>query len=364
MRIYLYILAGITSALIGWNIGQVAINNLGLSRLIPEEIVLFPCIAISLAVGMVINEIFISNPTRLKLNLRIAKIPILIAAGLGIIIGLISGVIYQILLLSPIPGIMIRLLSWLLIGSSVGLAEGLTWWWRSVEAGDPKRFQQRLITSVFAASGAALVAALLFESMRPLLSQIENRGFEDPLGFSILGLVLGLVFSITNSPSYMAALRAGGGFEYRGDNYEDIEPGVINVNNPFPKIDNPLLKFVSKSKAYEIEEGLSIQLPATGTIRIGSAVKQTNHKGGSDIYLPGLPLHVADIVVMQRQAILSPNPQHFHTIEINGKPLKNRDDIILKHNHVLTFNSLYPGGKNEEKIYRFVYYNRFFDPQA
>ncbi|WP_293087062.1 hypothetical protein [Moorena sp. SIO4A1] len=171
MRIYLYILAGITSALIGWNIGQVAITNLGLSRLIPEEIVLFPCIAISLAVGMVINEIFISNPTRFKLNLRIAKIPILIAAALGIIIGLISGVIYQILLLSPISGIMIRLLSWLLIGSSVGLAEGLTWWWRSVEAGDPKRFQQRLRTSMIGASGAALVAALLFGGRRRLDDQ-------------------------------------------------------------------------------------------------------------------------------------------------------------------------------------------------
>ncbi|WP_424097522.1 hypothetical protein [Moorena producens] len=364
MRIYLYILAGITSALIGWNIGQVAITNLGLSRIIPEEIILFPCIAISLAVGMVINEICISNPTRLKLNLRIAKISILIAAGLGIIIGLISGLIYQILLLSPIPGIMIRLLSWLLIGSSVGLAEGLTWGWRSVEAGDPKRFQQRLITSVFAASGAALGAALLFESMRSLLSQIENRGFEDPLGFSILGLVLGLVFSITNSPSYMAALRAGGGFEYTGPNYQDSVPGVTPVNNLLPKIDNPLLKFVSNSKLSEIEEGLSIQLPATGRIRIGSALKQANRNGGSDIYLPGLPLHVADLVVRQRQAMLSPNPLHFHTIEINGKPLTNREDIILKHHHILTFNSLDKGVKNDEKIYRFVYYNRFLDPQA
>jgi hypothetical protein len=364
MRTYLYILAGITSALIGWNLGQFAINDLGLSKLIPEEIVLFPCIAISLAVGMVINEIFISNPTRPKINLRIGKIPILIAAGLGILIGLIFGLIYQILLLSPIPGVIIRLLSWLLIGSAVGLAEGLTWWWRSVEAGDRQRFRNRLRTSLFAASGAALVAALLFELIRLLLGEMPNRGFEDPLGFSILGLVLGLVFSITNSPSYMAALRAGAGFEYKGQNYEDIEPGFTTVNNPFPYINKSVLKFVSKSKAHEIEEGLSIQLPATGTIKIGSAVKKPNHKGGADICLPGVPLHAADIVVKQREAVLSPNPIHFNTIEVNGKRLIDREDIPLKHNYVLTFHSLNQGGKNEEKIYRFVYYNRFLDPQA
>ncbi|NEP00168.1 MAG: hypothetical protein F6K58_16115 [Symploca sp. SIO2E9] len=364
MRTYLYILAGITSALIGWNLGQFAITNLGLSRLIPEEIILFPCIAISLAVGMVINEIFISNPTRPKINLRIAKIPILIAVGLGIIIGLIFGFIYQILLFSPIPGNIIRPLSWLLIGSSVGLTEGLTWWWRSVEAGDRKRFRQRLITGIIAASGAALVTALFFELIRSLLSQINNRGFEDPLGFSILGFVLGLVFSITNSPSYMAALRAGAGFEYKGPNYGDINPESTTVNNHLPSINKSLLKFVSKSRTSEIEEGLSIQLPATGTIRIGSAIKQPNRKGGSDIYLPGVPLHAADIVLMQRKAILSPNPRHFDTIEVNGKPLIDNEDIPLKHNHILTFHSLHPGGKNEEKIYRFVYYNRFLDPQA
>ena len=362
MRTYLYILAGITSALIGYNLGQFAITSLGILE-IPAEIILFPCIAISLAVGMVINEIFISNPTRPKINFRIAKIPLLIAAGLGILIGLIAGVIYQILLLSPIPGIIIRVLSWLLIGGAVGLTEGLTWRWRSVEAGDRQRFRKRLRTSIIAATNAALVAALLFELIRLPLSQTANRGLEDPLGFSILGLVLGFVFSITNSPSYMAALRAGTGFEYKGPNYEDIDPGVTTVNNPFPHINQGKLKFVSKSKAYEIEEGLSIQLPATGTIRIGSAIKKPNGKG-ADIYLPELPLHVADIIVQQREARLSPNPKFFDTIEVNGKPLRDREDITLKHNYVLTFHSLNKGGKNGEKIYRFVYYNRFLDPQA
>ena len=187
MRIYLYILSGITSALIGWNLGQFIMNDLDLSKSIPEEMILFPCVAISLAVGMVINEIFISNPTRPKLNLRTATIPLSIAVGLGIPIGLLFGLIYQILLLSPIPGNVIRPLSWVLIGSLVGLTEGLTWWWRSVEAGDRKRFRQRLTVGLIAASSAALVAALLFESIRRPLGQIpmQYKGFEDPLGFSI-----------------------------------------------------------------------------------------------------------------------------------------------------------------------------------
>ena len=68
MRAYLYILAGITSGLLGWNIGQLFLSDFGILKSFPE-VVLFPCIAISLAVGSVANEIFSSNPTRPKLSL-------------------------------------------------------------------------------------------------------------------------------------------------------------------------------------------------------------------------------------------------------------------------------------------------------
>lgn len=361
MRIYLYILAGITSALIGWNLGQFFLTDLDLLKQFPE-IALFPCIAISLAIGMVMNEIFISNPTRPKLCFRIAKIPLLIALGLGLLAGLIAGGISQILFLPQIrvPTPIVRTLSWLLIGSSVGLAEGLTWRWRSMEAGDPKRFWQRFKTSVLAASGASLVAALLFEFIRTALGQMPAafKGAEDPLGFSILGLLLGLAFSITNSPSYMGALRAGAGFEYTGPTYEDFDPQKMISPQAYPYIDKSFLKFVSDGEAYEIEEGLSIQLPATGTIRIGSAVKKAH------ICIPGLPLHAADLMLKQREAVLSPNPKFFYTIEVNGDRLGSRRDIRLKHNYVLTFYTLNQGGLDEEKIYRFVYYNRFLDPQA
>lgn len=361
MRIYLYILAGLSSALIGWNIGQFFLSDIGILKEFPE-VILFPCIAISLACGMVMNEIFISNPTRPKLSFRNARIPLLIALGLGTLAGLISGGISQILFLPQIsiPTPIIRTIGWLLIGASVGLAEGLTWRWHSMEAGDPKRFWQRFKISLFGASIASLFAAAIFELIRSTLGVIPEafKAFEDPLGFAILGLLLGLTFSITNSPSYLGALRAGTGFEYTGPNYEDIDPNQTKIHKSFPYIDKSLLKFVNDGDTDEIEEGLSIQLPGSGTIRIGSAVNKAN------IYIPGLALHVADLVIKNRDAILTPNPVAFDSIEVNGQRLTSRNSIRLKHNYVLTFHQEKKDGIKETKIYRFIYYNRFLDPQA
>lgn len=234
MRIYLYILSGITSALIGWNLGQFFLTDQGLSKQFPE-IILFPCVAVSLAIGMVLTEIFLSNPTRPKLNLKIAWRSLSLAAGLGLLAGLIAGIISQILFLPQIrvPTPIVRTLGWLLIGASTGIAEGETWRWRSIEAGDKKRFQKRRLTSVLGSITASLAAALIFEILRQVMGNFPQKlkGAEDPIGFSILGLLLGFVFSISTSPSYMVALRAGAGFEYTGD---DIY-GSINESLPTPQ---------------------------------------------------------------------------------------------------------------------------------
>ncbi len=366
MRIYLYILAGITSALIGWNIGQVFLSDLGLLKRFPE-MVLFPCIAISIAVGMVINEIFISNPTRPKLCLRKAIIPFFIALGLGAVLGLVSGGISQILFIPQlkIPAPIIRVVGWLIIGISVGLTEGLTWRWETVEAGDPKRFWRRFTVSLIGASFASLVAAILFEFLRTKLTEMPPflQAAEDPLGFAILGLLLGLTFSLTNSPSYLVALRAGAGFEYTGDTFFDEEEAnsqpqkTIKLLPSYPVIQTNILSFVSDSEQEKIEEGLSIRLPAKGKITIGS-------DPDSHVFIPDIPLHIADLEIQKRETFLIPNPRFFRLIALNGNRLGgSQKKITLKHNNLITF---YP--KDAEfttnKIYRFVYYNRFFDPQG
>ncbi|MGK7877023.1 MAG: hypothetical protein AB4426_28150 [Xenococcaceae cyanobacterium] len=364
MRIYLYILAGVTSALIGWNIGQFFLADLKILTDL-EEVVLFPCVAISLAIAMVLNEIFISNPTRLSLSFRKARIPLLIALGLGLALGLVAGGISQILIAPdlPVSDILVRMLGWLLIGIAVGLAEGLSWWWQSVEARDPKRFWQRMLTSVISASVASLIAAGLFELIRNSQEEamsVALKKAEDPLGFSLLGLLLGLTFSLTNSPSFRAALRAGAGFEFTGPVYAAIgsNPNQTTQIPDYSSIDQSLLTFIGEDDD-QIEEGLSIQLPARGTIVIGSPENPEAH-----IRMPGVPKYLAQLDLNPRQTKLIPQKKNFANIAINGERLNYWRKVTLKHNYVLTFYALPQGDYHEEKIYRFVYYNRFLDPQS
>jgi hypothetical protein len=357
MRLYLYIIAGITSALLGWNLGRFILDDVGWLKAFPY-LVLYPCIAISLAVGIVLTEIFISNPTRTKLNWRIARLPVLISIGLGLCSGLIAGGISQILSNPNINTLdpLLRSISWVLIGVSTGLAEGITWRWRSIEAGDPKRFKRRLITSVIGGFCASLAAAILFELFRNLIGgQLPDslRPLEHPIGLTIFGVLLGFVFSFSASPSYLVALRAGAGFEYRGK--YTMMPNSSNAAPTINKHNNGVLSFVSDSESEQIEEGLSIQLPPTGQIKIGGA-------DTTDIQLPGLPPHIANLEIMPRETTFKPNSKYFDYIEINGFKLDSARSLKLKHNSVITFHSL--DNNAEQKYYRFVYYNRFLDPQA
>lgn len=357
MRIYLYILAGLTSALIGWSLGQFFITDLNFSE-VPVEIFLFPCITISLAVGMVLNEIFLSSPTRTKLNMRAMPVPVAIAAGLGIVSGLFAGVLVQALFLPQlnIPPFIVRTLGWLCIGSSVGFAEGFTWRWRSIEAGNKQRFRKRFRTSIIAGFVASLSAALVFELLRVIIGPAIRgiAGIEDPLGFSILGILLGLAFSLTVSPSYMVALRAGTGFEY-----VDRDLAVNPVTQTGPTIKNSL-RFISLAGSDQIEEGLSIQLPPDGKITIGSAAEV-------DIYLPEIPDYLAHIELRERESFLVAKGTG---VEVNGSKVQINKSTTLKHNHILTFRVNHThqhnngGQKHGKGLYRFVYYNRFLDPQA
>ena len=372
MRIYLYILSGITSALIGWSLGQFILSDLGWLQKFPE-LVLFPCIAISLAVGVVATDIFLSNPTRFKRNFSRGIIPLSIAAGLGLLIGITSGGLVQILLnpqlrnkIITVPDEFVRIVGWILIGGAVGLAEGWTWRWRSVEAGDKRRFFQRLAISLTTTILTALIAAIIFELLRQKLGGMPTalKAWEDPIGFSLLGGLLGLVLSFSTSPSHLVALRAGTGFEYT----ENVNFSQHQTPNTYPHIQkelSPRIKFVSNDLTDKIEEGLSIQLPPRGRVKIGSAQLKIlgSQQFGVDICIPGLPLHIADLDLAPSQTILVPNIKFFSKIEYQGDRLTESTPIKLKHNDLIAFYAE-NGGFHGKKLFRFVYYNRFLDPQG
>ena len=380
LRIWLYIIAGITFPLIGWNIGEILVTDLGLLQEVQmKELIIFPCVSISLAIGMVINEIFVSNPGRFKLCLRKAIIPMLMALGLGLIFGLAAGGLYQLLFYLKQPPWLVRIFSWLFIGCCVGLAEGLSWSWYSIEAGNQKRFMQRLITSIAGASVASLLAAIIFEGFRSagLISRQLLGGLDDPIGFSLLGFLLGLTFAFTNSPSYLAALRAGAGFEFKRQMFQAAQ-GATRLLEKRPSIDHSTIQFVGKGNAtyaleednasgYEfnenfldIQEGLSIQLPGKGRVNIGS---DNNKK--AQIMLPGVATYVGCIKMEGRNADFYPSSKSYESVYINGEQCDSTDPKPLKHGNVIKickFNE--QEGINEEEFYRFVYYNRFLDPDS
>jgi hypothetical protein len=369
IRVWLYTVSGTISAILGWSLGQFLLNDLRWLESFPE-VVLFPSVAIALAICIVATDIFLCNPTRPKRNLRMGWLPMTIAAGLGLLIGLASGGITQIPLnpqmrqnvLTALEANHVRAIGWLLIGLAVGLAEGLTWRWRSVEAGDTKRFWQRLQTSAIASVVGALLAALIFEWVRHQFGQIPAalKPWEDLMGFSLLGGLLGFVLSFATSPSYMAALRAGAGFEYiatTGISPGDGQAATALVNAPrIQQNRQPRLKFVSDDDGDRIEEGLSIQLPARGKVFIGSAPV-------AHIWIPGLPLNAGHFELSPSETKFCPNPKFFYTVEYKGDRLREDRPITLKHNDLIIFHAE-QGEYYGKKLFRFVYYNRFLDPQA
>ena len=98
-------------------------------------------------------------------------------------------------------------------------------------------------------------------------------------------------------------------------------------------------------------------MPVRGKITIGSADE-------AHVRIPGLPMHAAELELKPRETLLVPNHNHFRSIEVNGVTLNSRRSVPLKHNYVLTFYSQDRRAVNDRKFFRFVYYNRFLDPQA
>ncbi|MDJ0508909.1 MAG: hypothetical protein QNJ64_06615 [Crocosphaera sp.] len=379
LRLTFYVVTGIMTALLGWSFSQILLNILIPLKQWPQ-LVLIPLITVFLAVGMVIIEIFMSNPTRPSLNLKIALKPLLFTVIIGLLVGTIVGGLLQLLYL-PNLGLgerTLRLISWWSIGISVGIIESSAWEFYGAEAGDRKLRRMRQLTSFFGASLSSIIAAGIFEWIRnsfDLISQ-EFRQLEEPLGFCILGTLLAITLTFSTSPSYSVALRAGKGFEYRGNTqqYISIDTTFVPSNSSsLPIISQKSIKqlqFVANpdknQSEFQIQEGLSIKLPGKKVIHIGGVEKKEMPNGkiiGSDIYLPNMPPHLASIEVGQRESKLKPNPKNYQQISINGEVLKNSEEKIIYHNTVIAFhnNNSQP---NEPEMYRFVYYNRFLDPES
>ena len=393
-------MAGITTALLGWTISQIIMYLLDWLAIVPfigvistlrqwPEVITIPTMTVSLAVGMVLNEIIISNPTRPRVSFKKSLIPLLLSILIGLLGGVAVGAVLQILYL-PIFGVsekIVRVLSWLCIGATVGIIESSAWKLHSMEAGDQKLLKKRRFMSLLGASCLSFIAAVIFEWIRNSINIIPQafQEIEDPLGFCILGSFLGLIFTISTSPSYLVALRAGKGFEYR---QEKEDPTIDMIDKTYvPKTPYELptiskisvedLQFVTNlnDSEFHIEEGFSIKLPAEGEIIIGGTKKEEKQKKdgtiaiiGSDVYLPNTPLYLAKINVSKRQTTLIPNrkKEAYQKISINGIHLNNSKPITLKHNTLIAFhtNKSDRDDPNEVELYRFVYYNRFLDPEG
>ena len=245
MILYLYLIGGLISAVWGWSIGQFFLSDLNLISISPSpEIILFPCVAISLGVGMVLNEIFLTNPTRLKLALRKTIKPLGLSLGLGSVLGLLGGVLAFAISTSvfEIPANLTRIFTWLLLGATVGLTEGLTWRFARYD-----QFQQRLRLSVIISTLAGLLVAITFELFGQQIAQSPLSGLEDLIGFAMLGAIIGGSLGLSFSPSYLNALRAGSGFEYTTQDYQDMQ-------TDYPRINSPILRFVNQNRKKKLKK--------------------------------------------------------------------------------------------------------------
>ncbi|NCR25146.1 MAG: hypothetical protein GPJ25_01395 [Microcystis aeruginosa LE13-04] len=250
----------------------------------------------------------------------------------------------------------IRVLGWLFLGGIVGLIEGLVWPFFSTSAGDKKRYRKRLRMSLFFAIIASSAAAIIFEVVRGLSNQVTDlfQQIEDPLGFCILGSLLGGALTFTTSPSFHTALRAGKGFEYR-DYQQD-------PNDPPEPIDNYVPDKILK-KGFNIlwvkpdNQSMLIPFPKNRikegkTIKLGGSEprKQNGQQIGSDIYIEGLPLYIGHFLVTNEGTEFFPKKDMFHQFEIKGISLTSAASVSVKHNDLIVF-------ENNNQKYRFVYYD-------
>ncbi len=411
MRNWLYFIIGLLASVLGWSISQILLVDLNpiwekLDFTIFSQfpyLVKFSIVTSSLAISMVMAEVFLSHPTRLKQGWEQLKLPLLFAIILSILGALGSGFMSFILQLTSAPAEIIRLFDWLIIGTTIGLAEGTTWLFRSFtklyltgrkrEKDDIAKVIKHFVMSV---SFGLVVSVIVFF--------VSEQNLETDLySFILLGSLLGVALSFATSPNRQLALKLGYGFE----KIAGTEIIANRLNGKTYK--NKGFKFVhdprnSRPRIPILEEGLSIQLPKKDDLVIGSDVEQ------ADIIVGDLPNKSAIIRLSGRKATIQPcqnNRLEKLPNEIVIKPPKQPDaenkenpfaeaipqnnndyenfdtqseitssDMYddyseyesyaaveeLKHNTVIT---LYTNKNTDQRRYvRFVFYDRFLDPEA
>ncbi|MEL4898370.1 hypothetical protein [Crocosphaera sp. Alani8] len=366
-RILFYSLAGFTAALLGWNVTLLLIvypinliiatisqkqipSNLesfllSITNVLLPEIILFPLVASFLSVSLILASIYLSNPINNKANKRRRGKYITTSLITGVTAGLFSALI-TIILYQPAwtSGSIRRVVAWGIIGLGIGVAEGFCWYFLTTE-GASSFSLNRLVKSPAFGLLAGFIAALLIEIIRVI---IQLGGYEEPLGFMILGICLGLSLTFSTTPAYQVALRAGRGFGMNMQKLENHKKPRINPENSVP------LSLIYFDDNNVIEEGLSIQLPTKNksTIVIGSAE-------GSHIILPETPAKVATLILENKQWRIKCFVED--KVQIQSRYLlENSRPQLLYHNQILTF--YYE--KVPDKFYRFIFYDRFLDPST
>lgn len=360
MRTRLYLTLGMLAGLLGFTISQAILTLPNLTNFLRPEFVLFPITSSLLAVAIVIAEVWLNNPTRYKMNRGILPRPLILALFVGLLGGGIAA------LLSFLVGYtnfslserLVKTLGWMLIGVAAGVADGYSWQHRTIAGGQQQRARQRLITSTVFGAIAGLVA---FFASSLVFSLPDWRNWEELVGFLVLGGVLGLLLAKAGSGVLCYALRMGAGFE------AERHP---NPNTPFPRINSRQLHLnclspsaidekgrVISGLEFKLEEGMSIELPRRGKIEIGG-------ERDADIFISQLPEECATIILDGRQASIEAHQSN--CVSVGKIQLKAGRPESLSHNQVLTLVTDANKTKDQPgmKFVRFIFYDRFLDPQG
>ncbi|MEG3436421.1 hypothetical protein V0288_04755 [Pannus brasiliensis CCIBt3594] len=352
MRLVFYILGGIISALIGWNLSLLILDFFkftlkaiaGSEIPFPSEWILFPIVATCLSLTLVLTTIYLSNPTHDKANRRKRGKYLKLSLQTGLIAGAIAALFSVVIYQGKFPPESIRIVGWSAIGLGTGLAEGLCWRSLSTEGRKSTTIERPIASALFGFL-AGLFAAISIEFLRKTISL---GGYEDALGFTLFGAALGIALALSTTPTYQVALRAGRGFGYR-------QPGQPSneEKKSLPEIRNRSLNIVYFPDEKRIEEGLSIQLPRSSSesLIVGS-------DESADIFLPEIPARAATLTLEGKQWKLK--CLFDGKIQVQRKLLSEDSSQVLYHNQILTFYH----EKDKNRYYRFVFYDRFLDPET